>query len=167
MTGNHFGVDLNANLILKQNISLTGGYSTYTRSAKTKPDDYYVGDMAVLMFYTIPGPKDKSSNYQILVGKIINLKSSYKIRFNPSVGVGYTNTSYATQWEYTPSSSWSSNYSYELSSTQTYSLIIKPKVDFLLTKLLGLSLSPVCILNNGNNSYYGINTGIMFGKVRD
>jgi len=165
--GNYFGADLNANIVFRQNISLTAGYSSFVRSAKSKPDDYYAGDIAILMFYTIPGPKDKLSNYQMLVGKIINFNSKEKVRLNLSFGIGYSEISYPTNWKYTPSSSWSSNYSYEQSSTSTFSLILKPKVDFLLTRLFGLYISPTCILNRKDNLYFGLNTGVMFGKIRN
>lgn len=165
--GNYFGADLNLNIVFKQNISLSTGYSSYVRSAKTKPDDYYVGDLAVLMFYTIPGPKDKITSYQIFVGKVLNFKTKKKIRLNPSVGIGYSEISYPTQWEYKPTSSLSSNYTYKQKSTRDFSLIIKPKFEILLTRLFGFSVSPTFILGNKDNVYLGINAGIIFGKMRN
>ncbi|HSP84008.1 MAG TPA: hypothetical protein VLN72_09800, partial [Gillisia sp.] len=57
------------------------------------------------------------------------------------------------------------NYSYEYHKYHTVSLIINPKIEFPITRIYGLTLSPMILINK-DRTYMGIGVGHMIGLLR-
>lgn len=166
--GNCCGLDVNANCIFNNKLSLSAGYSSFIRVSKTIPDDYQVGAFeAAFLVFTFPIPMDKMKNYQILTGKIWTFENKPKIRLNTQIGLGYSFLSNASNWKIKEDSyGYTTNYSYEQVNEKVFSLIIKPSIEFLPTNELGWFIAPMCIINERNKLYFCVNGGFIIGKIK-
>lgn len=162
--GNYVGVDLNLNYIYKNKYSFKIGYSGNIRNAKTKPNDYSSGFVGAL-FLGLANPYDQIENYQISAGKIYNLNGKGTIRANFLLGIGYTLIKEPENWERINGGFLGENYTWNYENHKTISLIINPKIEFPLTRLYGLTVSPMLQINK-SRTYFGIGIGQMLGILK-
>lgn len=111
------------------------------------------------------GPRHLLQNYQLHVGKIINLKENGKIRLNASLGMAYTSINKPYDWEYDYDKTNGENYNYQHHKTHLPSFIIKPEIEFPISHVHGFSIAPILLLNR-KNTYVGVGVGLMIGKLK-
>jgi hypothetical protein len=84
-------------------------------------------------------------------------------------GVSYSSKTYPDNFVYLPPSGgwfdWSDNYSYDIKTTKATGLYLKPGFKYLFSKNIGLSAAVWTVLQK-RNSYYGLELGLQFGKLR-
>ncbi|WP_201301093.1 hypothetical protein [Sunxiuqinia indica] len=163
--GNYFGVDLNLNYVYKEKYSFKIGYIYDMRKPKSRPDDYSSGLAKALLFGT-ENPHDLMETYQFALGKIYNLNENGTIRFNLSLGLGYTIIKEPENWQKIENASLiGENYTWDYKRQNTISLIINPKIEFPFTTVYGVTISPMVQINK-DRTYFGIGVGQMIGILR-
>ena len=162
--GNYLGIDINANYVLKEKYSFKIGYSGFIRKPKGAPENYSSGLFGALTF-GLANPYDQIGNIQISAGKIYPLNKKGTIRANLSLGLGFTSIREPTNWQPLYGGFLDENYSYEYHKYHTVSLIINPKIEFPITRIYGLTLSPMILINK-DRTYMGIGVGHMIGLLR-
>lgn len=161
--GNYIGLELDANYIYNEKYSFKIGYSFNVRKPKSQPADFKSG-LAGFLTLEFVGPFDKMESYHIAAGRIIKLNTKGSIRANLSLGIGLTTLSEPINWRKNPRFL-DRNYDYDHTRYRTASLIINPKIEFPFTRIYGLSVSPMAILNK-DRTYFGIGIGQMLGVLR-
>lgn len=163
--GNYFGVDLNMNYVYKEKYSFKIGYIYDIRKPKSRPDDYSSGLAKALLFGT-ENPHDLMENYQVALGKIYKLNENGTIRFNLSLGLGYTIIKEPENWQKIENASFiGENYTWNYKKQNTISLIINPKIEFPFTTVYGVTISPIVQINK-DRTYFGIGVGQMIGILK-
>lgn len=85
------------------------------------------------------------------------------------MGLSYSEREYPDNFVYLPpTGGWfdcSDNYSYDIKKTKAMGLYLKPGIKYLFTKNIAVSVAPWTVLQE-RNSYYGIELGFQFGKLR-
>lgn len=85
------------------------------------------------------------------------------------MGLSYSEREYPDNFVYLPPTGgwfdWSDNYSYDIKKTKAMGLYLKPGVKYLFTKNIAVSVAPWTVLQE-RNSYYGIELGFQFGRLR-
>jgi len=163
--GNYYGIDANVNYIYKEKFSLKAGYSAYVRRPRSQPEDYTSGLIETVLLFGLVNPRDKLQNLHMDFGWLIMLNQSRTLRLNASVGFGYTKITEPKNWERRTGGFLIENYSWEYNSSDAFSLILNPKIEFPFTRVFGLSVSPLMIINK-ERTYYGIGFGLMLGLLR-
>ena len=149
-----YGVDLN--YILHGKYSFKLGYSGHVRNSKALPDDFAS---------SISTPRDIMNTFQFMVGHAIYL-SPKKSRVNLAAGIGYTSIDKPTNWEAisVDSSKDHGVYMYGTNIEQEASLIIQPKIEFLIERYFGFTVSPTLQISE-SETYIGIGFGSMIGNL--
>ncbi|MBQ0768872.1 MAG: hypothetical protein KBT58_06240 [Bizionia sp.] len=162
--GNYIGIDTNINYIYNETYSFKIGYTGNLRTPKREPNDFSSG-LPGLFTIGLIGPFDTMENYHIGAGRVIKLNAKGSIRANLSFGIGLTTIKEATNWQKYSGYTLDKNYSYQYHRYQTISLIINPKIEFPLTRIYGLSVSPMVQINK-DRTYFGIGIGQLLGVLR-
>jgi len=162
--GNYIGLDTNVNYIYNETYSFKIGYTGNLRTPKREPKDFSSGLTGIFTFGLID-PFDTMENYYVGAGRVFKLNAKGSILANISMGIGLTTIKEATNWQEYPGYTFGENYSYQYHRYQTVSLIINPKIEFPLTRIYGLSASPMVQINK-NRIYFGIGIGQLLGVLR-
>jgi len=163
--GNYIGLNADLNYVYKERFSLKIGYNGNIRKPKSQPEDYSSGLVKGILL-GLENPYDQMENYQIAFGKIGRLNKSGTVRINFLVGVGYTVIREPENWQKIESKSLiAENYTWNYKRDNTASLIINPKIEFPLTWIFGLTVSPMLEINK-YSVYYGVGIGTMVGLLR-
>jgi hypothetical protein len=162
--GNFIGIDLNLNYIFREKYSLKVGYSGNIKKPSTQPDDYQSGTFDL---YTLglSGPYDQMNNYQFAFGKVYKMNDRGTIRANVSIGLGYTIITEPSKWTRKEIYFFGENYGYECVTHNTVSLIINPKIEFPISRVFGLTVSPMAQFNK-DKCYIGIGIGNIAGILK-
>lgn len=165
--GNYLEMNLNMNLVIDGKYSFQIGGSGHIREAKSQPADYNSG--VLLVIFTLGFAQylhyDQMDNYQILFGRICNANESGNIRMNLAGGIGYTIITEPTNWKPVSGFPLGPNYTYDIEKHYTISLIFNPKVEFPLSRIIGLTVSPMLQINK-DRVFVGIGVGTMIGLLR-
>lgn len=162
--GNYLGVDIHANYVLKEKYSFKIGYSGFIRRPKAAPENYSSGVLGLLTF-GLANPYDQMENFQVLAGNIYRLNRKGTIRANISIGLGFTVIHEPTNWQSLNGGFIGPNYSFDYREYNTVSLIINPKIEFPITRIYGLTFSPMLQINK-DRTYIGVGIGQMIGLLR-
>lgn len=163
--GNFIGGSFHLNYVYQEKYSFKTGISGVVRTAKSQPKDFTAGPFTQIFSFGFTSPYDNISSYQLQVGRIFKLKENGKIRLNTSVGVAYTTIKKPSNWEYNYEKTIGANYTYQYTKSHIPSLVINPEIEFPISRLLGLSISPTLILNK-EDTYVGVGFGSLFGKLK-
>ena len=106
-------------------------------------------------------------NFGISAGRIYKLNQEGNIRLNMLLGAGYTIIAEPRNWLKIHNSSinLAENYSYDFERRYAVCLIINPKIEFPISKIFGLAVSPMLQINK-ERVYYGIGVGYMIGLLK-
>lgn len=159
--GNYNGYDLSLNYVQNENISYQIGHNRHFRKPISQPENYSTG-LVNLLFFDLGGAHDQIVNYQFCIGKIIKLKNNGKIRANLSVGLAYTIIAEPVNWQSIDDGIIGPNYTWDYKEDYTASIIINPKIEFLIGDYKGMTISPMLILNK-ERIFIGIGFGAMIG----
>ncbi|QDO94608.1 hypothetical protein FNB79_11740 [Formosa sediminum] len=162
--GNYIGFDLNLNYVYKETYSLKIGYTGNLRTPKSQPENYSSGFESIFSFGTT-NPYDQLENIQIGAGKIYKLNTKGTIRLNLSAGLGYTIIREPENWHPIDNPFLTENYTWQYRKYNTLSFVLNPKIEFPISKIYGLTVSPLLILNK-DRTYIGIGIGQMLGVLR-
>ncbi len=164
--GNYLGMNLNMNLVIDGKYSVQIGGSFHMREAKSKPADYSPGLVGIFFLPVLALTlNDQMDNYQIMFGRIVNANESGKIRMNLAGGIGYTIIKEPTNWKPVSGFTLFENYTYDIEKYNTISLIFNPKVEFPLSRIIGLTISPMLQINM-QRVFIGIGVGTMIGLLK-
>ncbi len=152
-------------LMNKYNWGLSLEIKSRTANAKNLPADF---EPYGFIIFGDGIPDDKST--LILLSAIREFKlKSLKISSSLQTGFSYTEREYPDHFIFEPASgswfSWGDTYDYEYVTSKTIGLYLKPSVKYLFSKNIAVSLAPWTVLQQ-RNSYYGIELGFQFGKLR-
>lgn len=150
-----YGADLN--YILNDRFSFKLGYSGHVRNSKKLPPN---------LTSTISTPRDIMNTFQFMVGHAIYLNpNNKKSRINLAAGIGYTSIEKPTNWEVVnPESNKRAIYMYDKYTEKEASLIIQPKIEFLIERYFGFTVSPTVQISE-HETYIGIGFGSMIGNL--
>lgn len=162
--GNYVGIATDFNYIYEETYTAKFGLNANFRRSPDQPSDYNSG-LAGLVTYGAASAREITVDVHLMVGKLYNLNARKTLRVNAAVGVGYTSVETVENWQKTGSNFFSGNYTYDIRSKSTASLIINPKLEIPLGRIFGFTVSPSAILNS-ESSYYGIGVGYMIGLIR-
>jgi hypothetical protein len=155
------------NLLVNEKRSFQLGVSYFLRNAKSKPDNYTSGAFPALFTLGLSEiVLDQIVSYQFLYGKMINLTESGHVRLNFSGGIGYAVLTEPSNWKPIHNSGgWASNYSYDIQKHKKLCLLVNPKFEFPLSRVVGLSLSPMLAINS-ERTFVGVGFGTIIGRLR-
>ena len=162
--GNYLGLDVDVNYIYSEKYSLRLGYSGHVRKATSLPYDYSAG-LVNAMLFGLAQPVDQMENYLVTAGKIYKLNKKGTIRMNLSFGLGYTTIQEPGNWQRSQNSFLVENYTWDYEKYNTVSLILSPRLEFPLTRLFGLYLSPMLQINK-DRTFVGVGIGNFWGQLR-
>ncbi len=161
-------IDADLNYIYKQKYTFEFGFSFLYRESESQPEDYNY-DPFIDLWPTEQSPFDQIYSFKLLTGRLIKTKSKL-VRFNLKGGLSYSRFIKVTSWEKVTRSGFFGSsyedYDYELEKLEGFGLVIEPSIEFPLTRVVGLSVSPFAYLSN-QASAYGLNLEIMLGYLRD
>lgn len=162
--GNYFGARLGVNIIHKEKYALQAGISGLIRSAKSKPEDYS-GGLVGAFFLGLTSPYDEVTSYELLVGRIVRLDDSGIVRLNLKVGATYSTFSTPTNWQWVSGGLVTPNYTYEQIDRNMMGLMINPEIEFPVTRVAGVAISPFCILNKESTAA-GVELKLLLGLLK-
>jgi len=149
-----YGVDLN--YILSDKYTFRLGYTGHIRNSKSTPHD---------LTTSISTPHDIMNTLQFMVGHAIYLSPHTKnSRINLAAGIGYTSIDKPIHWELVDTHT-KNTYIYDTQVEQEASLIIQPKIEFLIERYFGFTVSPTIQISE-NETYIGIGFGSMLGNIK-
>ncbi|HPF50230.1 MAG TPA: hypothetical protein PK335_01585 [Draconibacterium sp.] len=165
--GNYWSINMCLNYIYNEQYSFQLGVSDMLRKAKTQPADFSSGLFGVIGTFGLSQIHfDEMQNYQVLFGRIVKPKVNGTTRFNLTAGLAYTVINEPTNWQRVDDSyGLGANYTYEISTQNTISLVINPKIEFPFTRLFGLTVSPLLQINK-HRTFIGVGAGFMLGLLR-
>lgn len=120
------------------------------------------------------------NGFSVNYGRIIPLDLKSKVRLKLNAGFGFYKHIYPTNFTYTTitvegdheignifdfSGTWK-QYKYEMKSVGYKAIIIRPQIEFALSRYAGLSLSPLILHIGSKNVNMGTGIEIMLGKLR-
>lgn len=151
-----YGVDLN--YVVKDKYTFKLGYSGFVRNSKELPSD---------LSSTISTPRDIMNTLQFMIGHAIYLSpNSKRNRINLAAGIGYTSIDKPTNWEvHDFNENNQKTYLYDMNVEQEASLIIQPKIEFLIERYFGFTVSPTLQISE-SETYIGIGFGSMLGSLK-
>ncbi|HLS12787.1 MAG TPA: hypothetical protein VK050_11545 [Flavobacteriaceae bacterium] len=156
--GNYMSYGADLNYILNDKFSFRLGYSGHVRNSKELPYN---------LTSTVSTPRDVMNTFQFMVGHAVYLNpKNKKSRVNFAAGIGYTSIDKPTNWEvYNPESDKGQVvYIYDKNTEQEASLIIQPKIEFLIERYFGFTVSPTLQISE-HETYIGIGFGSMIGNL--
>lgn len=162
--GNYFGARVGVNIIHKEKYSLQAGFSGLIRGAKSKPEDYS-GGLVGAFFFGLTSPFDEIASYELLVGRVVKLDDPGIVRLNLKGGATFSKFSKPTNWQSAPSGLVTPNYTYDTFERNVIGLIINPEIEFPVTRVVGVAVSPFCILNKESTAA-GVELKLLLGVLR-
>lgn len=162
--GNYFGLNAGINYVYNQTYSFAAGFSGQIRKAKTTPADYSSGITGIFSF-GLANPSDQMGTLYLTAGRLFSMEQTGSVRFNLSLGMGYTVITEPVNWQPAGGGGIAENYTYDYHSYGTFSLIISPRIEFPFTSYFGLTLSPLVQLNK-DRIYFGMGFGAMVGVLK-
>jgi len=153
-------------LMNKQHWGIAFEVKNGTVSATNTPKDFEPGGLNFLGGDGMPDEK----NTIFLLSTIHEFnRNSIRIRPTIQAGLSYTERVYPDNFVYLPPSGgwfdWGASYNYDYKKSKMMGLYLKPSVKYLFSKNIAVSLAPWTVLQQ-RNSYYGIELGFQFGKLR-
>lgn len=153
-----YGVDLN--YVVNDKYTFKIGYGGFVRNSKTLPAD---------LSSTISTPRDIMNTLQFMVGHAIYLSpNNKKNRVNLAAGIGYTSIDKPSNWQAVDVDMSKKNppktYMFDTTTEQEASLIIQPKIEFLIERYFGFTVSPTLQISE-SETYIGIGFGSMIGNL--
>lgn len=162
--GNFYGARLELNYIYKENVSLSFGISGHIRRAVSEPYDYKKAEH-IFSFLDFQRPRDRVRNIHLTVGKVVALNNNEKVRFVFSGGLEFSVVKYPGDWAPVSLDENGENYTYSIQRFKTVSFILNPKIEFPVSKVFGLVISPTIEINKGY-TFYGVGMGYTLGLLR-
>jgi hypothetical protein len=161
--GTHFGVGLNLNYAIEESFSLQLGWSGYVRASKSTPDDYSPG------VFTLFFPEsDWIENYSISMGKMFIFRPQGKTRMNLLGGLAFSTIEVPVNWKKTSSGLGTllgGSYTCDYHKYNKVSVIINPKFEFPVWRIVGFHISPLFVINM-DMPIVAMEIGYMVGKLR-
>lgn len=167
--GNYFGSNVGANLILDEKIFINAGVLTLQVDATEKPDDYSAGSG---IFGS--GDSDITDRYTqpYLSGGYV-MKLGSKFRLVLPVGLAIQFRRYATNFTIHETQGTFGGYSFGSSPSHDFewkkdvsmAFIFNPRIEFLLSHIYGVGVSPLLVLNK-HNTFVGLSVNNLIGKIR-
>ena len=164
--GNYYGINTNLNYIFNEKYSFQIGHSKYIREAKSKPDDYSSGLVAIFTLGLSEFHFDHMETFYLLAGKIYRLNKRSLIRLNLTGGLGYTTITEPINWKRVSGFTIGENYTYDTETYSNISFIINPKFEFPFTRFFGATISPMLQINK-DRAFIGIGFGTMIGLLKN
>lgn len=115
-------------------------------------------------------PWNTMASFALSAGTMVNLLKSGKLRVNFQVGAGLLHIVRQDNWEKLSfdsslSKTMSANYKYDKVTITSPCLVIAPRFEYAFIPYLGISVTPVAVFNTDNH-FYGVQFGLVAGKVR-
>lgn len=163
--GTHSGVKAALNGVINTKHIITVNYSFYDKNAGNTPSDYEAP-------FTILGdgmPGIGVSMIALSYGRMINLPTPY-IRFALKGGIGIGTVEYPGNFRPRPVPTGfltfsRQNYDFDYITERNISIVLNPSVEFPLTRHFGFNIGLYSNINK-RSSVFGIEGGVLFGKVR-
>lgn len=162
LLGNYLGMAGSINYISHEKYSLQLTYAGFVNEAKL-PSDY---DPA--WFYIGQGlgqPRVQLNSIEVLVGRVVKIHSSGKIRLNLRGGFIYSTIIQPTNWQKTSYSPQYGNYDYEYKYHGKPGIVIKPEIEFPVFRFLGWGIAPYTIINT-ELVLWGVEFNYLLGLAR-
>ncbi len=146
-------------MITKKDYTIKVGFIWTVRDDPALPNDFYKfnNDDFWDGFWL---DYEKSYNYNLSFGKMIYINNDRSLRLNLSAGLGFTETFFYKDFKLV-----NGHYDYVRSRNSTISLIINPKIEVPFINILGLTFSPILVINK-RNVYFGFGVGGILGLIR-
>lgn len=133
------------------------------RKAENLPEDY-VGGLGK------GDPQELLLSFVGMGGVILDLTGNGKFRINFQIGGGALSFRKYKDWKKIESSSafgkvFNNNYSYNQDNFWKACFVVAPRIEIAFLPYLGIVITPVAVFN-GYKNYYGVQIGIMGGKLR-
>lgn len=161
--GNNIGFMGDVNYIYQEKYSAKVGLSINFQKSPTQPKDYMSG---IEYFLTLGlDSREVAITTYLSAGRIFHLNPAKSLRLNAAVGVGFTQMELRSNYQPAPPQLFTKNYTYDSRSKGAVSLIINPKLEIPLGRVVGISFSPIAIINS-ERGYYGLGIGYLLGRVR-
>ena len=154
--------------MLKEKYTFKIGYTGNIRIPKSQPQDYSGGLTGLFVLFGTQDPFDQIKNYRFDIGRIYKLNQDGTIRLNAAVGLGYATVREPVNWKKRStlaSGFLDRNYSWEYKDNHSLGLIINPKIEFPITGVWGVTISPMVQINK-YRTYFGIGVGTMLGVLK-
>ena len=164
LVGECNGGKLELNYIHNNSITFNIGYFATQKVSCEFPDSYTKSTESSTLINQ-EYPFRNMENFHIQIGKAINLNTNNTIRIILQGGPGLT-TSRSPEFFNNFSSAAGSNYNYQIQASKKLSLVLNPKLEVPLYKMVGFSFGPMLIWNNESN-YFGAGIGLIYGIVRN
>ena len=162
--GNYIGITMDLNYIVDQKYTFKLGVVANIRRPVNQPTDYTSGLIGILSF-GLAQPVETMGSINAAVGKIYNLNAAKSLRLNTAVGIGYTQMKTLDHWQKDSDATLVKNYTYDKVTKNVVSVIINPKLEIPLGRVVGFSVSPMAVIN-AKSSYYGIGIGYVIGRLK-
>lgn len=167
----HEGYAIQLQYVSPKRYAFVLGMSEYARNA-TQPMDYTpqlnftfgAGDFDIFGFNL--RPIDYFRHVYLLGGKTLSLSKRGAFRIQAISGLSLGIFRDVVNW--TPIESkgiFNTNYAYEHAYRFRPSLMLQPKFEWAFHKYIGISVSPLAIINTHRN-FYGFRVGAMVGQLR-
>ncbi len=163
--GNYFGIDFNLNLVQNENYTYKIGFSKFMRKPESQPENFSPGLLPTMLTFGLANPFDQIDNYQISFGKIYKLNKSGSVRTNLNVGLGYSILKEPINWVGIDDGFIGPNYEWDYGESYFISLIINSKFEFIIKNWIGLTVSPMLLINS-ETIYFGIGFGTIVGYLK-
>jgi len=141
--------------VYKNKYSVKVSDSFYNSRPKNNPNNHRPYDYRF-------DPIEQFGSGELLLGKVYVLSNAGTIRANLSAGIGFSTFRKAVyeRWSFA-----ANNYLWHYEYKHSITFIINPKIEFMFTRVVGVTFSPVLNINN-QKVYFGAGTGIMYGLLR-
>ena len=153
--GNYKGVDFNLNYVHDNKYSIKVGYSGFLRRAKNAPDDF-VG--------TFFDANDVINSIHLVYGRIFILDKKKQVHLNFGAGLAYVGVDIPQKFDFTGLGFFLTNYKWDHAFYNEIGFVINPKIEYLLTRYLGVSASPLFQYSK-HSSYIGVGVGVLFNII--
>ncbi|WP_194775359.1 hypothetical protein [Pararhodonellum marinum] len=136
--GNYFGATMSLNYIHKENLVVELGAMIMAKRPGDRPEDYNGGMLSIFTF-GLAAPRNYISSYQLLIGKSIVLTPEGNQRLHLKIGPTWNQISTPTNWQRVSGSGLvAGNYSYELVDSQGLGFMVRPTLEFPITRGFGI-----------------------------
>lgn len=167
--GNYFGSNVGANLLVQEKTYLNVGVLPIQADASEKPDGYTAGSG---IFGS--GDSDIRNRFTLIYltgGYAIKLGSKFRLVL--PVGPAIQFRRYATNFTIHETTGTfggfnfgtSPSHDYEWKKDVTVAFIVNPRIEFLLSHIYGVGISPLLAINR-HETFIGISVNNLIGKIR-
>lgn len=167
--GNYFGANVGANLIFNEKYFINVGILSLQTESNEKPNGYSAGSGILGS-----GDSDIMDRYNtpfVTAGYVLKLSSKFRVIFDGGLGLQFRH--YATDFKVHESNGTFGGFDYGSSPSHDFewkddvsaAFIINPRLEFLLSHIYGVGISPLFILNK-NETFIGIGIHNIIGSIR-